>query len=170
MLKLLGALCVMTGALGCGSGAVGGLRRRAQALEELHASLVWLEEELTFRMAPLPQLLERLGGDRPGEVGCFFQETAKGLEEDPEGGLYQSWRQAMVRRLPMLRPEERQVLLEVGQTLGRYDAQTQRQALGRGARRLAALREEARGEARRLGKVHAALSLAGGAAAILVLI
>lgn len=169
MLKLLGALCMMAGALWCGSGAVGGLRRRAQALEELHSGLIWLEEELAFRMAPLPQLLEQLGKDRHGEVGRFFQETAKGLEQDPEGGLYQSWRQAMVRHLPLLRQEERQMLLEVGQTLGRYDAQTQRQALSRGARRLTVFRDEARGEVKRLGKVYAALSLAGGAAVILVL-
>lgn len=169
MLKLLGALCVMAGALWCGSSAVGGLRRRAQVLEELHASLTWLEEELTFRMAPLPQLLEQLGRDRQGEAGRFFQAVEKALRQDPEGGLYQGWRQAMVRQLPMLRGEERQTLLEVGQTLGRYDAQTQRQALGRGARRLAAFRDEARGEVKRLGKVYAALSLAGGAAVILVL-
>lgn len=169
MLKLLGALCVMAGALWCGSSAVGGLRRRAQTLEELHSSLVWLEEELTFRMAPLPQLLEQLGEDHQGEAGQFFRETAKALRKDPESGLYQGWRQAMVRYLPMLHMEERQTLLEVGQTLGRYDAQTQRQALSRGARRLAAFRDEARGEVRRLGKVYAALSLAGGAAVILVL-
>lgn len=170
MLKLLGTLCVITGAIWCGSGAVGELRRRALALEELHAALIWLEEELTFRLTPLPQLLEQLGKSRQGEVGRFFQEAAELLVKAPEGGLRQSWRQAMVRRLSLLRPEERQVLLELGQTLGRYDAQTQRQALAQGARRLAVFRDEAREEVRRLGKVYAALSLAGGAAVILVLV
>lgn len=170
MLKLIGAACVMAGALWCGSGAVGELRRRAQALEELHGGLVWLEEELTFRLAPLPGLLKQLGQSRQGEAGRFFKETADLLTKDPEGGLHQSWRTAMVRHLSMLRPQERQTLLEVGQTLGRYDVQTQRQALTQGARRLAAFRDEAREEVRRLGKVYAALSLAGGAAVILVLV
>lgn len=170
MLKLLGTLCVMAGTVWCGSGAVGELRRRALALDELHAGLIWLEEELTFRLSPLPQLLEQLGRSRRGEVGRFFQETADLLQKDPEEGLRQSWRQAMVRQLSLLRPEERQVVLELGQTLGRYDAQTQRQALAQGARRLAAFRDEAREEVRRLGKVYAALSLAGGAAVILVLV
>lgn len=170
MLKLLGAGCVMAGALWCGVGAVGDLRRRAQALEELHAGLAWLEEELTFRLTPLPRLLEQLGQDRQGEAGRFFQETAFLLQHDPEGGLHQSWRRAMVKYLGTLRPEERQVLLEVGQTLGRYDVQTQRQALSRSARRLAAFRDEAQGEVRRLGKVYAALSLAGGVMVILVLV
>ena len=160
----------MAGALWFGMGAVSGLRRRAQALEELHAALAWLEEELTFRLTPLPQLLERLGKDRQGEAGRFFQETATLLKSDPEGGLHQSWRQAMVQHLELLHPEERQVLLEVGQTLGRYDVQTQRQALSRCTRRLAGFRDEARSEVRRLSKVYAALSLAGGAMVILMLI
>ena len=170
MLKLLGAGCVMAGALWWGFGAVGQLHRRARALEELHAGLVWLEEELTFRLTPLPQLLEQLGKSRHGETGRFFQEVDRLLQRDPEGGLHQSWRQAMVQHLDLLQVEDRQVLLEVGQTLGRYDVQTQRQALARCTRRLAGFRDEARGEVSRLGKVYTALSLAGGIMAVLVLI
>ncbi len=60
-------------------------------------------------------------------------------------------------------------MLEVGQILGRYDAKTQRQALGRSRERLGVFRDEARGEVRRLGKVYAAVCLAGGAAIVLVL-
>ena len=170
MVKLLGAACVMAGALRCGFGAVGRLWGRLQTLEELHAALAWLEEELTFRLTPLPRLLVELGRTRKGAAGRFFQETLRRLQADPEGGVYQSWRQAMVQCLPDLQPEERQTLLEVGQTLGRFDAQTQRQALLRGRQRLAAFRDEARGEARRLGRVYAALSLTGGTAIILLLI
>ena len=170
MLKLLGAFCIMTVSLWCGTQAVGGLRRRARALEELHAGLAWLEEELTFRLTPLPELLEQLGSRRQGETGRFFQEANRLLGLDPEGGLCQSWRQAMVRCLPLLKGEERQVLLEVGQTLGRYDAATQRQALARHNRRLAAFRDQAQSEVRRLGKVYATLSAAGGAMVVLVLI
>ena len=170
MLKLLGALCVMAAALWCGTRAVGELRRRAKALEELHAGLAWLEEELTFRLTPLPELLKQLGQSRQGEAGRFFGEVDRLLRLDPEGGLHQSWRRAMVRHLALLKEEERQVLLEVGQTLGRYDAETQRQALTRCARRLAVFRDEAQGEVRRLGKVYAALSAAGGAMVVLVLI
>lgn len=169
MLKVFGALCVMAGALWCALGAVRELARRADVLAELTAALAYLEEELAFRMPPLPRLLGRLAQERPGAAGQFFGAVAAGLRNEPEAGLYQSWRQAMTRQLPMLRPEERKLLLEVGQTLGRYDAKTQRQALGRSRERLGVFRDEARGEARRLGKVYAAVTLAGGAAIVLVL-
>ncbi len=170
MLKLLGAGCVLAGALWCGLDGAGRLSRRARTLEELHAALSWLAEELAFRLPPLPRLLEELGGTCQGETGRFFQEALRLLRADPEGGAYQSWRQALARCLTALRPEERQALLEVGRALGRFDAQTQRQALLQGCRRLAAFREEARGEARRLGRVYLALSLAGGTAIILMLL
>lgn len=170
MLKLMGAGLVMAGAARWGLCAVGQLRRRVRTLEGLRASLMWLEEELTFRLTPLPALLERLGREQPGAVGQFFQDALTGLRRDPEEGLRQSWRQAMVRRLDFLKEDERQTLMEVGQTLGRYDAKAQTQALARAARRLDAIRTQAEEDARRLGRVYAALSLAAGAAVVLVLL
>lgn len=169
MLKLLGALLVMGGALWWGLSAVGQLRRRVRVLEELRTSLVWLGEELTFRLTPLQRLLERLAREKPDPVGQFFQDALEGLRRDPEAGLYPSWRRAMVGWLDGLKEEERQALLEAGQTLGRYDAKTQSQALARSARRLDAARAQAEEEARRLGRVYTALSVAAGAAAVLVL-
>lgn len=170
MLKTLGGLLIMAGALWCGVSAVERLRRRARVLEELRASLVWLAEELTFRLTPLPRLLERLSLEQPGPTGLFYQEALAGLDQDPEGGLRQSWRRAMVLQLDFLKEEERQVLVEVGQTLGRYDAQAQAQVLSQAAGRLETIRAQAGEEARRLGRVYTALSLAAGAALVLLLL
>lgn len=170
MLKLLGSALVMAGALWCGLRAVDRLRRRGRALEDLRAGLVWMEEELAFRLTPLPRLLERLAREQTGAVALFFQDALSGLRRDPEEGLRQSWRQAMVRRLDFLKEEERQVLIEVGQTLGRFDAKAQRQVLSQAARRLDAIRTQAEAETRRLGRVYTSLSLALGAAVVLVLL
>lgn len=170
MLRLLGTVLILTGAGWCGLCAAGQLRRRVRTLERLRASLVWLEEELTFRLSPLPGLLERLGREQSGAVGLFFQDALAGLRRDPEEGLRQSWRQAMVNRLDFLKEEERQVLVEVGQTLGRYDVKAQRQALVQAAGRLDTIRARAEEDARRLGRVYIALSLAAGAAVVLVLL
>lgn len=170
MLRMLGAALVMAGALWCGLAAVARLRRREGTLESLRASLLWLSEELTFRLTPLPTLLERLARERPGAVGLFYRDALAGLRRDPEAGLRQSWRAAMVRQLDVLAEEERQILVEVGQTLGRYDAQAQAQALSQAAARLDAIRVQAQEETHRLGRVYTALSLAAGAAVTLVLL
>ncbi len=170
MLKLLGGLLIMAGALWCGVSAVERLRRRVRVLEDLRASLVWLSEELTFRRSPLPKLLEQLARERSGPVELFYREALAGLSQDPEGGLQQSWRRAMVLQLDFLREEERQVLVEVGKTLGRYDAGAQAQVLAQAARRLETIRAQAGEEARGLGRVYTALSLAAGAALVLMLL
>lgn len=170
MLKLMGAVCVLVGAAWWGLGAVGQLRERTRTLERLRSALSYLEEELAFRLTPLPVLLERLSRRDKDRVSLFFEETLVFLRADPESGLRQSWRRAMVRQLPILQEEERQVLLEVGETLGRYDAQAQRQVLRQGTERLEEYRRRAAEEERRLGRVYGALSLAGGAALILVLV
>lgn len=170
MLKLLGGLLIFAGAAWWGLSAVGRLRQRTQVLEGLRGAFSYLEEELTFRLTPLPKLLEYLGRERSGAVGLFFQDALAGLRQDPEGGLRASWRRAMVRRLDMLKEEERQLLLDVGETLGRFDAKAQRQTLLQAVTRLEALRAQAQEEADRLGRVYAAVSLAGGAALILVLL
>lgn len=170
MFKLMGSVCVMAGALCWGFGATRELSRRVETLEDLREGLCELDRELTFRLAALPEVLERLGKERPGAAGEFFQTAFRNWQKAPENGLYQGWRRAMTQCLPLLRSEERQVLLEVGQVLGRYDAQTQSKALARAARRLEGYRQTAREEARRLGRVYATLAVAGGAALVLVLL
>lgn len=170
MLKLMGALCVMVGALWWGLSAVGELRRRVETLEGLREGLSYLDRELTFRLAALPELLEQLGQKDSSPAAAFFGEVFCQLQKDPEGGLRQSWRVAMTRHLDLLHAGERQVLMEVGQALGRYDAQTQSKTLARAGRRLEAYRQTAQEEAKRLGRVYAALAVAGGAGFVLVLL
>ena len=170
MFKLMGSLCVMAGALCWGLGATRELGRRVKTLEGLREGLCYLDRELNFRLAALPDLLEQLGKEKTGAVGDFFQAAYLQWQKDPEGGLRQSWRLSMTRCLPMLRGEERQALIEVGQSLGRYDAQTQSRVLARAVRQLEGYRQAAREEARRLGRVYATLAVAGGAALVLVLL
>lgn len=170
MLKLIGGVLILVGTAWWGLDAVGQLRQRAQVLEGLRGALSYLEEELTFRLTPLPRLLEYLAQERNGAVGAFFQDVLQSLEKDPAGGLRPSWRQAMVRQLDMLQEEERQLLVEVGETLGRYDAKAQRQVLLQAIAHLETLRDQAKEETLRLGRVYTAVGFAGGAALILVLL
>lgn len=169
MLKLSGAILVMLGAGWCGAYAVSRLRWRVRTLSALRSGLAWLEEELAFHLTPLPALLERLGRELPGAAGFFFSDVLHSLRRDPEGGLRKSWRQAMVRQLDELQEEDRQVLLEVGQSLGRYDAKAQCQVLRQAAARLESLQERAQEESKRLSRVYTVLSLAAGAAVVLML-
>lgn len=161
---------VMVGMVGLAWRAVGRLGERAELLRGLQGAVSYLEEELTFRLTPLPQLFEYLAQSRRGPVGAFFGAVLKDLEGPGESGLSQSWSKAAGEMLPLLREPERQTLEELGEVLGRYDAQTQAKALVLAGRRLAEAYTDAQAERQRLGKVYLALGAAGGLVTVLVFI
>lgn len=170
MLRAAGAVCVLLGAAALGYSAVQRLKERAQTLSRLIGALGYLEEELSFRLTPLPALLEALARQTEGAAGQFFGGCLDGMRAAPQGGLRTSWRQAVGDHLGVLREEARETILSLGDTLGRYDGEEQRQALRQTAARLERLRQQSEEERARLGKVYATVSLAAGAMAVIVLI
>lgn len=170
MVKILGAAMVMVGAVGLAWRGVERLKERAETLRSLQGAFSYLEEELAFRFTPLPALFAHLGETRGGAVGEFFAGVWREMERPQALPLRQSWAAASRRALPMLREEERQVVDELGEVLGQYDAQTQARALRLAGERMAGLYLSAQEERQRLGKVYLALGAAGGLATVLALI
>lgn len=171
MLKMIGAMCVIGGSIGFGMAGAGQLRAREETLGELCSAFAWLEEELSFSLTPLPDLLERLGQSRSGQVGEFFAQVSRTLKRAPEEGFRGAWRVAASGCcLGVLREEELCVVMGLGDTLGRYDAKSQCQALRLAGGRLEKFRQRAGEERSRLGRVYMALSVAAGLAAVLVLV
>lgn len=168
MLKAAGAVCVLLGAAVLGRLAVGRLKERAGTLGQLIDALGYLEEELSFRLSPLPELLECLARQHTGPAGRFFAGCLEAMRASPQEGLRTSWQWAAETYLGILRAEERDVLLPLGNTLGRYDSEGQRQAIRQALARLEQLRTQAEEERGRLGKLYSTVSLAAGALVVIV--
>ena len=66
MIRWIGALLLMAGAAGLGLGAAAQLRTRVASLRSLVGALGQLERELTFRLTPMPELMERLARQSQG--------------------------------------------------------------------------------------------------------
>lgn len=169
MLKLVGALCVVIGAGALGAHGVFRLRERVRVLRRLLEAVSFLEEELSFRLTPLPTLLDKLSHQTEGAVGRFFAGCRSAFLTAPEAGFRQSWERAMAENLPMLAEEEREALMALGAMLGRYDSEGQRNALKHTAARLEACLAAACEERDRLGRVYAVVSTAAGLLAVIVL-
>lgn len=169
MLKLAGGVCVLLGAAVLGSSAAARLRSRVRVLTQLIDGLMYLEEELSFRLTPLPVILSSLSRQKTGRVGDFFNACLEGLRAQPLEGVRASWRQAAEAHLDILRDEERDAVLILGSTLGQYDGEGQRQSLEQSVERLKTFRQRAEEERARLGKVYTAVSLAAGAMVVIVL-
>lgn len=169
MLKTVGAVMVIAGTVGLAWREVNRLRERTKVLRSLQGTMSYLEEELTFRLTPLPNLFEHLAKNRQGGVSRFFQTVWDAMDM-PESSMRQNWVQAARKELSILKEAERQTVEELGEVLGQYDAQTQAQALRLAGERLAGAYAEAKADQQRLGKVYLALGVAGGLATVLVLI
>ena len=119
-------------------------------------SLARLNRELTFALRPLPDLLADLRA--VGPAGDFFAACREGLEES----WAEAWQTALEETHLPLQEEDRQILREAGEVLGRYDGGSQGQALEGLTARLEENLAQARGDEDRLFRVYLALGITAG--------
>ena len=79
------------------------------------------------------------------------------------------WRR-LTGRLSQLGREGQAVVAPLGDTLGRYDGERQREALAAARRRLEELAAQTEEDSRRMGRVYQALGLSGGAFLVILLL
>ena len=170
MIRLIGAVLLAGGSSALGFGAVRHLEGRVRDLRELVAGLEVMERELGWRMASLPELLERAALGCGERAARFFHLCAQGASHLNGRTLRQVWLQAEEASGLVLEPVDRLLLEQLGAVLGRYDAVSQRQALTAAVGRLEEQRLQAQRERQRLGRVYGTLGVAAGALLVILLI
>ena len=170
MLRAVGALLLVGGAGFLGFAAAAGLGRRVKSLRIFLAALELMEREIAFRLTPMPDLLEDLAGRMPPPVSVFFARCRAGLGGLGEKDLGLLWREGL-EEVPMdLGPEERELLGELGDVLGRYDGEGQRAALERTRLALEETLRRAEEDKIRQGRMYGVLGLTAGAFLVIMLI
>ena len=170
MIKLIGALLLAGGAAFLGFSAAARLERRVNSLRAMLGALERLERELTFRLTPMPRLLEELSQRAQAPANSFFAYCFGSLERLGEQTLSQLWNEAL-ETVPMaLEEEDLQVLRELGGILGCYDGDGQREALALARAQLGQCQVTAAAERTRLGRVYGALGLTAGALLVIMLL
>ena len=169
MLKLLGALCLIVGAATPGFAAAARLRARVDCVRAFSEALELMERELSFRLTPMPVLLEKLASGAAPPVDHFFLLCARGLGELGTRSMAQIWRGSLETAGLPLGTEERQVLRGLGEVVGRYDGEGQREALALARVRLDQCLARAEEERSRLGRVYSTLGLAAGSLLVILL-
>ena len=169
MVHVIGAVLVAAGGALLGFQAAAGLRRRVRAVRELEDGLALLERELELSAPPLPRLLERGAEHSRGPARALFQGGVRGLDSLDREDFSTLWRR-LVREQTGLPAEGQAVLLPLGDTLGRYEGERQREALSAARRRLGELAGRLEADSRRQGRVYQALGLSGGAFLVILLL
>ncbi len=171
MIRLLGAALVI-GATGT-MGALGvlSLRRRVRVLEGLIVSLQLMESEICSRMTPMREVLDMLSGSAPACVRGLFRRATEGMSALGRCSFYTIWKNAVAGSYELrLRPQEAELLTELGLCLGRYDVREQAEAIGRLRRRLELILRRAEAERDRDSRLHAFFGIASGIFAVIILL
>lgn len=169
MIRLIGAALVAAGAAWLGIQAAGELRRRALAVRQAAGGLVLLEGELELGAPPLSRLMARGAARSGGPVKELFQDCLQGLERLEQEEFSALWHR-LAEDCTQLHPEARAILASLGDILGRYDAQRQREAISAARRRLEELAGRLEEDSRRQGRVYQTLGLSGGAFLVILLL
>ena len=170
MMRLVGVVLLVAGCGAVGLGAVSRLDGRVRDLRELAAGLEVLQRELGWRLAPLPEALKRAAEEAHGRASFFFSRCAQGARELNGRPFQQIWREALESCCLRLDGDDRALLGQLGMVLGRYDADSQRQAIEGVAARLDRRQVQAAEERQRLGRVYGVLGMTAGLFLVILLI
>lgn len=128
MVKIIGAVLVVSGCGGCGFAMAAAQMREEQDLRQLLRAVEYMECELQFRQSPLPELCAHVGQAVTGTVGSVFSALSGELEKQvaPQA---QDCVDAALTSFPKLPERVREAFRLLGSTLGRFDLAGQQQGL-----------------------------------------
>lgn len=170
MIRLIGSVLLAGGSAALGFGAVRRLDGRVRDLRGLEAGVEILQRELGWRLAPLPDALVRTAEGTAGRAAQFFQSCAQEALYLNGRSFQQIWRETAESSKMRLEREDMELLEQLGAVLGRYDGDSQRQALEAAGARLAQRRAGAVEQRGRLGKVYSVLGISAGLLLVILLI
>ena len=163
MLRVVGAVLLIGGTAFLGFSAAAALGRRVRTLRALLGVLELMEREISFRLTPMPDLLEELARRARPPLRELFMRCREGVNRLGEKDLGQLWRDAL-EQIPLgLEGEELGFLSELGDVLGRYDGEGQRAALERCRGQLSETLRRAEAERVQQGRMYGVLGLTAGA-------
>lgn len=170
-IRLIGMVLVFGGASAFGFNAALHVRQTTTQLRQLLSALEMMRCELNYTMTPLPRLCRMVAGTAKGAISTLFENLSSALSQD--GGIdpAQAMRSAIGRTKRLLLPDEILFsLLELGETLGKFDIDGQNSMLQITQQRLRACLEVYEKERSQRCRSYEALGICTGAALIILMI
>jgi stage III sporulation protein AB len=127
-IKIIGAICVVVGCGSVGFFMAYEYRAKMHLLKELISVLEDMASELQYRATPLPQLCRHAVGERKGQIYDIFHFLAEELEAQVSPNACNCMASALDKHIK-IDSELKNLLLELGNSLGRFDMQGQLKGL-----------------------------------------
>jgi len=170
MLSAIGALLIIGATVALGLSSMWRMGARVRTLSGLIAALEAMKSEICDRLTPIPALIEQLAREMDPPLDRLFQKVNREMETLGIRSFYSIWKAAIEAAEDLeLTPEERQTLIDLGRSLGRYGPEEQRGAFSYALRRLEGHLRLAETHRREQGRVHAVLGLVAGVFVVIIL-
>ncbi len=151
MLKLIGAMLILSAGTLFGFFQSFQYSRRPKHLRSLIQALQRLETEIAYGFTPLPDALAAISRQSPKPLSAFFEQAASRLEGRDAPSIRESWRSAVDSewKNTAMKENEKQIMNELGLTIGMTDREDQVKHLRLAVLQLQGEEEQAREEQRR---------------------
>ena len=128
-MKLIGFILITLSSALCGFCYTSGRREHAESLASFCLMLEMLHAEIKDKLCPIPELSKSLSNKINGSAGNFLSLLSLNLAFLGEKNFEGIWCESLCAAAPELNDSEYESVAGLGKTLGKYDAQTQAEAI-----------------------------------------
>lgn len=171
MMKWMGVVCILTGALGMGWYLQQNLRRHLILLGELKQALICMRNELIYTRCPMSELYASAQQCVGLELKECFVRLEEQTQENAQAEACQIWNSVWNLQSKQLgfTKEEQRILRQAGQKLGGMEVNQQAELLQFAQEQLEERLEQYRRTQRQQEYLYRSLSLLGGLFLIILL-
>lgn len=171
MLQLSGAALIILSCALLGFYQANQLSNRPRQLRQWIKALQRLETEIDYGFTPLPQALVNICGKEQSPVTLLLVEVAEQLGKRSGVTTAEAWQQAIARHwtASSLKIAEREVLEQLGATLGLSDRSDQIKHIRLALSHLRSEEETAREEQMKYSKMWRSLGILGGTLIVILI-
>ena len=171
MLKIIGAILICGGTATIGFSAANQLMMRIKILNIWLGILDTMHSEIKFMLTPLNELMIKCLMQAEEPVKSFFQKVIENFRKNVDALFGEAWINALSDcDFLGLVGQEKQIISDLGNVLGRYDANEQALRIEHIRKAVENRAKIAENEKNKLGKLYSSLGVACGIALVIVFI
>lgn len=124
-MKFLGVILITLSSTVCGMCYIADKKERIKDIESLCMMLELIRGELSFNLAPIPEIIAKLSQEIDGKAGTFVKLLSVNIAALGEKSFPIIWSESVAACSLSIGDNEYKAVDELGKVLGRYDIQLQ---------------------------------------------
>lgn len=171
MLKLIGAVLILFAGAMFGFYQASQLSRRPKQIRHIIQALGRLETEIVYGLTPLASAFGKMAAQLPEPAAGLFRKAGEGLAASTDRSAAEIWQEAAEEqwKYTAMKSGEKQIVMQLGNSLGRSDREDQIKHLRLAASQLQAEETHALEEQKRYESMWKSLGVLMGALVVILM-